>query len=105
MDRPLHAKGVAFMDVPIGKIALAGPCINNFPALLLNRAEFHEWPCRHETDFFGKFAHRRFGQVLAWSWFPFRNRPMPFIFGSKERPAWMGDQHFQSAILPAVNKD
>src|SRR5688572_10210402 len=65
IERPFHAKRVALVNMAVRRIALAGPGINDFAALLLDGSKLHKRSGRLEPHFFVKLADRRFRQLLT----------------------------------------
>src|SRR5205814_5771953 len=69
-------------------------------ALLFHGTQRRERPLRHKAGLLGEFAHGRRQLILARIDQPLRDRPGAGIFLGPERPARMGEQHFELFSSP-----
>src|SRR5687767_7201694 len=104
-DRPLGAEGIAGVIVPLGRLALAGPGVDDLAAFLPDRAEFDERPRGSEANFFGELALCGEEEVFVRVGFAFGDGPMAIVLAREERAAGMREEDFRRAVAEAEQEE
>jgi len=97
LRRPLDGEQIAAERIGI-EMTADGPGDDPFATGLPDLTERHESTVDRLSHFFFEFPSRRRQRILSFAELAFRDRPRPVVLFRPERPAWVREQHLETAI-------